>query len=248
MARTLSFSIERALEGFTSGGYSSGNVSSDNRYLHMQIDTNQDTIELPILALPKLKELYDEHRLPDVLPETLDILLFNNGARVDGKALETNIKNYLYAHFPSDRLVLLPVKDKEETINYYCTQGAVFNEDFSPLMVCSWVIRKSTSAEKEATAKPYMLVKPLIRISPDCVRWQSDPMERFISKKFIQSTFSIRNIDIRYTNFIGHCVTFKPEVVIADFPFTLRKTIVPSISTNNKDLLKIAEEHINDVM
>lgn len=248
MARTLSFSIEKVLAGYTSSGYSSGNVSPDNRYLHMQINTNQDTIELPILALPKLKELYNKYLLPDELPETIDILLFNNGTKVYGKALETNIKNYLDAQFPSDRLVLLPVKDKEETINYYCTQGAVFNEDFYPLMVCSWVIRKSTPEEKEATTQPYMLVKPLIRISPDCVRCQSDPMERFISKKFIQSTFSIRDIDTRYTNFIGHCITFKPEVVIANFPFTLRKTIVPSISTNNKDLLKIAEEHINDVM
>ena len=150
-------------------------------------------------------------------------------------SLTAYMKEVLLSNLGLSRLIRITTEQQGSPKSYYATYGAIFDDTFHPLLMCSRQMRIA-----DRNGEPYLIKgKPIIRVNADCFMRKSNPIERFISGKFLQTALECRN---RYS-YISDL-----SIEIGDFPFHLKSISTPSISTSNEELLQVAKNNINEVM
>ena len=137
-------------------------------------------------------------------------------------------------------------------IPYYGTQGAVFDKEFDPVMMCSCIVERNK--EKEESKSFYKLSKLILRIDPYAFIHKPTSMERFLNNKLI--TACLENTFFMPSSYLyrNHLRISRPtekfpvKVEIDNCPFTVRSANTPSISTTNQQLLQIALNHIHEII
>ena len=215
---------------------------------YMIIPISSDTIEVPSLALQTF-ETNLQLRKYNNYPEELAITLTCQGARTNYKSLEAVVRDVFPTRFNSYHLIRIP-EQKDTTKKYYITNGAIFDEDFKPIVMVTWQIQK---VYYDNTAFKLRFLRPILRVSPEIVINRSNSIERFIVNKLMPNVLSIYRIEV--PSITGNDLleaytsqSFKAKVVIDKMPFPIKKVDIPSISTTNEELLDVALSNIDELV
>ena len=256
MARELESTISEVFTGFTvtcgtHWYYSDNHVSLSNKKVYMDIPINQSVFELPTFAF-------------DIFMKTLENKEFDKEAIVAVLRTRNRVPRYvtlnrymrdiLLQDFQYDTLVKLEVKDNgsNEPLIYYATHGMILDSQFTPIMMCSWLMERDVN---EYGDYHYTFLRPIIRIDPNCYVARGNSMERFIANKLPMVALD-NTIHMPGARRLANCCTVVDnwstgadlKIEIDKCPFVLRHTETPSISTTNEKLLKLAIDYIDEVI
>jgi hypothetical protein len=255
MSRDLSGTISTMFRGNTFCYAWSDRNATDSGLpsKYMEIPISGNTILMPIFAFNTFYHLVKEERDGDI--DSIVVKLDTTGKIPRYKSLDRNMKDVLLEGYPGTRLVKVKVKDSEDTeITYYATGGAIFDMDLNPLMICYYLIRKDNrstvnSGEPDTAVTTYKVVKPVLWVDYRPVIAKSDPMEKFIANKMVNTCLEGNyNLGPHYMNrrFL-RAIDRKVRVEIDRCPFNIFVTDTPSISTTNQQLIQVAKDHIEEL-
>lgn len=241
MARSLIYTIESifSLSRGRNGSTYSGLAPTNNKTAYLEVPLSSSTFELPCFVGASINPL-------NVLNDGTEaiVVTLNTIERIPQySTISAYMKEVLMDKFSSNRLVkLATTNSNNEPVIYYATFGAIFDDSFKPLLMCSWLVEKEL---RDSGKYDFKYIKPIIRVDQDCYLYKENPIEKFIAGKFLQTILGYRAVfppsgyGSRNKNFL---------VEIAECPFRLKQSEVPSISTTNESLLKLAEEHLDEIL
>lgn len=211
-----------------------------------EIPIDGDVFEIPTFAL---KPLMDRANTSEEFPSIITAKLHTDNNTAGYKKAERNLVEVLRESFVQSKLSRVDAECGEEKVPYYGTCGAIFNKDFKPIAMCSWVIEKFSD---EFGVYRYRFLQPILRINPAAFVHSADSIERLIAKKLINYCLMAPKHPPYQWNrgdfFVADVDDYPVKVVIEESPFNIRCIDKPSISTTNQQLLQIAIDHIDEVI
>lgn len=261
MARDLSDTIRTAFAGVHNycHCYSRYNtIPSPSITKYLEIPINEDVFEVPLFAFLSFVNAVKDNKdtSTNAIVTVLKCINYTSGY----KTVDRCMRDVLYENYRNSKLVVVEAKKGDDTIRYYGTHGAVFNDDFQPIAMCSWQIERYWNDIKEIDGKVkgkvarYKFLKPILRISPYVYLEKDDTMERYLVNKLMTACLE-NGVNYPPSGYTGdrfdtpswqECAHIKIEIDYT--PFVVRETLAPSISTSNKQLLQLAIDHIEEVL
>lgn len=176
----------------------------------------------------------------------------NNGGYSSFKSVSTSIRDAFTVLYKNAHLrKLVTVGDPEKT--YYGTYGAIFDENFKPIVMLSWELKKIYRDDDQDPFR-YKFIRPILRVAPEVFINKSNTVERFIINQIIPTALSVIYLSspifhrsMLYESNSSNCDT-KVKVLIEKIPFIIKETDVPSISTTNEELLGTALNYIDEIV
>lgn len=229
-----------------------GTIYSPTRYMEIPIDKNQ--IEVPVLALA---EFFKEEDGNTGEPATsLVINMYDNGVMPSYKSLESIFKELSVIDYSLEKLVKVQIKPEEPI--YYFSYGAIFNSNYVPIAMTSWILKRVQDDLNDGTYK-YEIMRPLLRIDPTCFTEKSDSVQKFIVNRLttaslsehihLPNTYSVSESIRRIISNRNNRQWYRDvKIEIDKFPFTIKEVNTPSINTNNDELLQIAKTYIDEIL
>lgn len=249
MARDLSDTIFTLFNGHYSYHYSYHytDVAYNKAVRFMEIPITDDTFEMPILALSEFEKLIMQKQ--DMSTDALVVRLFSRGRTSSYKSLDRVMRDNLLESFGDNRLVVTPVGSGQDAHTYYSTYGAIFDSDFTPVFMCSYIMQRIPPAEGEDLCT-YEFVRPVLTVAPHVFINKLDAMQRLISNKIM--VYSLNN-SVSSPSFYnsggrvrGINRSMSVKVQLDASPFKLHDTPSPSISTTNEQLLQTVIDRIDN--
>lgn len=248
--RDLSYVLQYGFQHacYNSGiGYTNPDVNDKPKYMVIPID--KERFEIPAFALYALDKAYPSQ---NVTFEEIVVKLNYVGVNSYYKTMDAAIRDALVHAYSSTRLHRLPrTGDPERT--YYVTQGGIFDNDFNPVMLLTWELEKVPNTTS-LRGFDYMFRKPILRVIPKVIINKSNALERYIVNKILPNVLNIYSISKPYMSLpfftANNNITtdFKPKVVIEKIPFEIKKADVPSVSTTNETLMKVALDNLEELV
>ena len=248
--RDLKTAISYCFEYVAADTYSiSRSISFTDKSSYMLIPVTGDSIEIPTMTMYSLPTL--ENKILQKEPiDALVVNLNNNGGYSSYKSVSTSIRDAFTVLYKNAHLrKLVTVGDPEKT--YYGTYGAIFDENFKPIVMLSWELKKIYRDEDQDSFR-YKFIRPILRVAPEVFINKSNSVERFIINKIIPTALSITYLSspifhrsMIYESNSGNC---KVKVLIEKIPFIIKETDVPSVSTTNEELLDTALNYIDKII
>ena len=227
----------------------SRSISFTDKSSYMLIPVTGDNIEIPTMAMFSLPTL--ENKILQKEPiDALAVNLNNNGGYSTFKSVSASIRDAFTVLYKNAHLrKLVTVGDPEKT--YYGTYGAIFDENFKPIVMLSWELKKIYRDDEQDPFR-YKFIRPILRVAPEVFINKSNTVERFIINQIIPTALSITYLSspifhrsMIYESNSGNC---KVKVLIEKIPFIIKETDVPSISTTNEELLDTALNYIDEII
>lgn len=248
--RDLRTAISYCFECVAADTYSiSRSISFTDKSSYMLIPVTGDNIEIPTMAMFSLPTL--ENKILQKEPiDALAVNLNNNGGYSTFKSVSASIRDAFTVLYKNAHLrKLVTVGDPEKT--YYGTYGAIFDENFKPIVMLSWELKKIYRDDEQDPFR-YKFISPILRVAPEVFINKSNTVERFIINQIIPTALSITYLSspifhrsMIYESNSGNC---KVKVLIEKIPFIIKETDVPSISTTNEELLGTALNYIDEII
>lgn len=248
--RDLRTALSYCFECVAADTYSiSRSISFTDKSSYMLIPVTGDNIEIPTMAMFSLPTL--ENKILQKEPiDALAVNLNNNGGYSSFKSVSASIRDAFTVLYKNAHLrKLVTVGDPEKT--YYGTYGAIFDENFKPIVMLSWELKKIYRDDEQNPFR-YKFISPILRVAPEVFINKSNTVERFIINQIIPTALSITYLSspifhrsMIYESNSGNC---KVKVLIEKIPFIIKETDVPSISTTNEELLGIALNYIDEII
>ena len=210
---------------------------------YMEIPISSDVFELPLFAFEDFKKMHQNKKISDVIVASL----YSCGQTSDYKSLDSIMKDTLSTHF-DEHLCKVQIANSHNT--YYATFGAIFDKDFTPLMMLSWIMERMVN---EDGIIKYQYKNPLLRLNPYPCLSKEDALQKFICGRWMTYTLGT-SVSAPHlpgcTGFMeqSDCLRFNHvKVEIDECPFVIRSIEVPSISVTNEDLLRLAADYIDEM-
>lgn len=248
--RDLKTALSYCFECVAADTYSiSRSISFTDKSSYMLIPVTGDNIEIPTMAMFSLPTL--ENKILQKEPiDALVVNLNNNGGYSSFKSVSASIRDAFTVLYKNAHLrKLVTVGDPEKT--YYGTYGAIFDENFKPIAMLSWELKKIYRDDEQDPFR-YKFISPILRVAPEVFINKSNTVERFIINQIIPTALSITYLSspifhrsMIYESNSGNC---KVKVLIEKIPFIIKETDVPSISTTNEELLGTALNYIDEII
>ena len=248
--RDLRTALSYCFEFAAADTYSiSRSISFTDKSSYMLIPVTGDNIEIPTMTMFSLPTL--ENKILQKEPiDALAVNLNNNGGYSTFKSVSASIRDAFTVLYKNAHLrKLVTVGDPEKT--YYGTYGAIFDENFKPIVMLSWELKKIYRDDEQDPFR-YKFISPILRVAPEVFINKSNTVERFIINQIIPTALSITYLSspifprsIIYESNSGNC---KVKVLIEKIPFIIKETDVPSISTTNEELLGTALNYIDEII
>lgn len=248
--RDLRTALSYCFECVAADTYSiSRSISFTDKSSYMLIPVTGDNIEIPTMTMYSLPTL--ENKILQKEPiDALAVNLNNNGGYSSFKSVSASIRDAFTVLYKNAHLrKLVTVGDPEKT--YYGTYGAIFDENFKPIVMLSWELKKIYRDDEQDPFR-YKFISPILRVAPDVFINKSNTVERFIINQIIPTALSITYLSspifhrsMIYESNSGNC---KVKVLIEKIPFIIKETDVPSISTTNEELLGTALNYIDEIV
>lgn len=248
--RDLKTALSYCFECVAADTYSiSRSISFTDKSSYMLIPVTGDNIEIPTIAMFSLPTL--ENKILQKEPiDALVVNLNNNGGYSSFKSVSASIRDAFTVLYKNAHLrKLVTVGDPEKT--YYGTYGAIFDENFKPIVMLSWELKKIYRDDEQDPFR-YKFISPILRVAPEVFINKSNTVERFIINQIIPTALSITYLSspifhrsMIYESNSGNC---KVKVLIEKIPFIIKETDVPSISTTNEELLGTALNYIDEIV
>lgn len=250
--RDLKTALSYCFECVAADTYNIGrSISFTDKSSYMLIPVTGDSIEIPTMAMYSLPTL--ENKILQKEPiDALVINLNNNGGYSSFKSVSASIRDAFTVLYKNAHLrKLVTVGEPEKT--YYGTYGAIFDDNFKPIVMLSWELKKIYRDDEQDPFR-YKFIRPILRVAPEVFINKSNTVERFIINQIISTALSINYLSspschrsVIYESNSTNCNT-KVKVLIEKIPFIIKETDVPSISTTNEELLDTALNYIDEII
>ena len=200
--------------------------TAKDKILRMVIPAEENEFEVPIFAVPTVFSIGQA-----ILSVDKIVLNIAEGEKFSSYAsLEKNVMEAFRRSPLACDMRKICSKDKSRIVVYYAARGIVTDDNFDPMLIASWKVKKpphSGSIE---------CITPILRINPKCFVENSDTMMRFLAKKMIASAASASYLDRNNIQII----------VGNEMPFQIRSAYQPKIDTTNEELRRLAIEGLNE--
>lgn len=228
-------------------GLLKGSLSSDSLYMEVLINSAQ--FEIPVFLFESFcKALLQLHDCEEIV-----VNLYHKGYYPKYRTVSRFMQDVLRANFTTSRLIKINIMQKDVLVTYYATHGAVFDSQFHPVMMMSWLIEKIQPNEN--AVRVYKILRPLLRVEPSCFLEPNDPIRKYIVRNIIPCTLEEAKFHPLYSSlsepyFVEQdpSFTYPVKVEIDHSSFVLKTASPPSISTSDAELFKAAEGHINEIL
>lgn len=229
--------------------YNDNHTEEEKDTLYMTIPIKGDAVEIPIFIMDTFMALVAGHGVNNT-PDEISVSIKSKAYSSGYKSFDRSIKIALNEEYNNSKLVILEGKDGNEKKTYYATKSALFDKDFKPLMIATWQLRKVT---RGLSRTKWFFDKPILRLTPDFYLSKHDNVGRFVCKKMLHMIYDVHLfVPSRHYYDIGFEAQdeedYKPNVIIGNIPFKMKKVSVPSITTANQDLLKVALDNLEDIV
>lgn len=214
------------------------------------IPINKEEFEIPVFALDLFNSMLRDSSTDYNNLDALVLQLLVGNRTCTYKSLDSRVRNILIKKYKISHLWKL-IKTEDPEITYYATSGAIFNQNYEPVMLMTWQMRK---VHTEVSPQEFEFVRPILRVSPEVIVNKVDPVQRHIGNKIIPLVLAERYISrptMDYSRIYGEVprsTYYRVKVIIDKMPFPLQTADVPSISTTNEVLLNIALNYIDEVV
>lgn len=242
---SLTQTIQRCFDGYrsiyTSCCYDLYNNS--NPVSFMTIPIKEETLEVPVAALPLLNDKRGKLKTVDEIA----MCLAPSQRVLAYKSLDASVRNALSTpvrDVPTVKLTNVP-----NVGPYYCSFGAIYNAELYPVMMCSWLVH--IDKEAESPLNTYVdLIRPIVRVDPQVFIDKTNVVNRYIVNKIIPSALSTsftswHSLPYRVAEGSLSCSI---KVEIEKCPFKIKKPLVPTINTTNVSLINAVLDNIDDVI
>ncbi len=225
-------------------------TSSRNISSYMVIPVSENLFEMPVFALPMFTT-----RNMERTNEKMDAMVVefkDASTRTTYASMDAKVRDALSMSYYSHELVRIAEGNAPNSPYYYGTHGLLLDKDFTPLMMMSWIMEKTSLEGEDSFAFRYK--RPLLRVATNVFRDRSNSMERYIINKIVPTALSIYNVrrptmrDSLYYESGSTYTNQQVKIEIDKCPFKFMKTDVPSISTTNEELLEVALANIDEVL
>ena len=227
-------------------GLLKGSLSSGS--LYMEVPINSAQFEVPVFLFESFcKALLQIHDCEEIV-----VNLYHKGYYPRYKTVSRFMQDVLRASFTTSRLIKTNVMQKDVLVTYYTTHGAVFDSQFHPVMMMSWLIEKIQPNENE---RAYKILRPLLRVEPTCLLEPNDSIRKYIIRNIIPCILEEAKFHPLYSSlsepyFVEQdaSIAYPIKVEIDHSPFVLKTASPPSISTSDTELFKAAEGRIKEIL
>lgn len=205
----------------------------------MEIPLQGDRIEIPVLANDFVRNARIKY--PDI--EEVVVSLNHTGLKHSLTTVDGILKNSINISMTNWRLFKAETKEKGIPYVFYFTGGAIFSPSLQPYMMCSWLYEKDEDGN-------LIGVKPLLRVARHTFLNKSTPVEKYICNKILPIVAGelFRSHAILYDReFCASRPVLSAEIIIGDFPFTIRTPRTPDSHTSEK-LVQTAIEHFDQIV
>lgn len=202
-------------------------VGTKNNIRFLDISISEDMFEIPLYAFDFLNQITNKDY------STISTILYSSVRISRYKTINSTVVHYINKSITNNFILYTTKNSNGENVTYYIFGGAIFNSDFKCIAMCSALVKK----EVEYGEVVYKNIKPIFRIDPECFSADKDEVQKYISGKMFSSVMNISN---KYDMGI--------RVEIDTIPFIARKVEKPSASTNRQQLLKLVEQHIDEII
>lgn len=215
---------------------------------YMVIPISSENIEIPIMAL-SMSTIESQIKAQGDI-DAIVVNLNNIGGYTMYKSVSAAIRNVFSTLYRNMCLMrIMSVGDPKKT--YYGTYGAIFDENFKPVVMLSWEMKR-IHQDDENTPIKFKFIRPILRVAPEVLINKSNVIERFIINQIIPTSLTLNYISspsiFRTTIYEENDRDEKVKVIIEDIPFIVKEADVPSVSTTNEELLDIASNYIDEVV
>lgn len=227
------------------------NIEVAGAIKYMEVPITGDEFEIPVVAFMTFMEMVQNNK--DLDHEAIVLSLYSREEPLRYTTVDRYMRDVLVDDFKRNRLLKCTAKGKDCVKTYYATHGAVFTEDFTPVFMCSWMMKKCYRTLEDGNLEiHYKFLYPIIRIDPGIYLSQQGTMEKFLIKKF--TTLALTDQVCTPQRYLpdriipGLSDRYIPSLRVEGSPFHIREACEPDINTTNEKLRQTVLEHVEEVM
>ena len=210
------------------------------------IEVNNDEVEIPVIAREHFEELISDNMAhPEIIKIKRIILpLYDNALSQERRTFDSIITQLFTNVRYGERLQKITTNKGEV---YYGGKGIIFDESYTPLLLCTLTAR---SVHTEDNGNTMVYYRPVCHVSPKVFLESDKLINKGIIKKLIPY-YTNRDINPPRSNynFSSNLEDRKVKVIVDDFNKFFIEPIKPTPSTCSNDALnECLIDNMDDIM
>lgn len=208
-------------------------------------EVNNNEVEIPVIARKHFEEVISNLTHPTIMGVKKIILpLYDNAPSLEKKTFDSII-GQLFSNVGYDKRLQKITTNKGEV--YYGGKGIIFDESYTPLLLCTLTARSERSEGNDNTMVYY---RPICHVSPKVFLESNKLINKGIIKKLIPC-YTSRDVNFPRNNlrFSSNPEDRKVKVIVDNFNKFFVEPIKPTPSAIINDALnKCLIDNIDDIM
>ena len=209
------------------------------------IEVNNNEVEIPVIARMHFERVSDNLTHPTIVGSKKIILpLYNNAPDQERRTFDVIIRQ-LFTNVGYDRRLQKITTNRGEV--YYGGKGIIFDESYTPLLLCTLTARCIHTEDNGNTMVYY---RPVCHVSPKVFLESDKLINKGIIKKLIPC-YTSRDISFprSYYSFSNNPEDRKAKVIVDNFNKFFVEPIKPTPSACSNDALnECLIDNIDDIM
>lgn len=210
------------------------------------IEVNNNEIEIPVIARVHFEELVSDNLIHPTIVGIKKIILplYNNAPDQERRTFDVIIRQ-LFTNVGYDRRLQKITTNRGEV--YYGGKGIIFDESYTPLLLCTLTAR---CVHTEDNGNTMVYYRPVCHVSPKVFLESDKLINKGIIKKLIPC-YTSRDIGFprSYYGFSNNPEDRKAKVIVDNFNKFFVEPIKPTPSTCSDDALnECLIDNIDDIM
>ena len=210
------------------------------------IEVNNNEVEIPVIARVHFEELVSDNLIHPTIVGIKKIILplYNNAPDQERRTFDVIIRQ-LFTNVGYDRRLQKITTNRGEV--YYGGKGIIFDESYTPLLLCTLTAR---CVHTEDNGNTMVYYRPVCHVSPKVFLESDKLINKGIIKKLIPC-YTSRDIMFprSYYSFNNNPEDRKAKVIVDNFNKFFVEPIKPTPSTCSDDALnECLIDNIDDIM
>lgn len=210
------------------------------------IEVNNNEVEIPVIARAHFEELVSDNLIHPTIVGIKKIILplYNNAPDQERRTFDVIIRQ-LFTNVGYDRRLQKITTNRGEV--YYGGKGIIFDESYTPLLLCTLTAR---CVHTEDNGNTMVYYRPVCHVSPKVFLESDKLINKGIIKKLIPC-YTSRDIGFprSYYSFSNNPEDRKAKVIVDNFNKFFVEPIKPTPSTCSDDALnECLIDNIDDIM
>lgn len=208
------------------------------------IEVNNDEVEIPVIARGHFEEVVSNNLSHPTIMRVKKIILplYDNAPSQERRTFDSIITQ-LFTNVGYDKRLQKITTNKGEM--YYGGKGIIFDESYTPLLLCTLTARKVHTEESDNNMAYY---RPVCHVSPKVFLESDKLINKGIIKKIIPF-YTSREVSFPNYKFSANPESKKVKVVVDNFDKFFIEPIKPTPSATTNDALnECLIDNIDDIM